>query len=128
MQRALVLLVLLVAAGCGGDRGGGDTGPPAAGAPIPGGGLTVEEAIASDLDGPLMVKGALVVERDQVRLCGALAESYPPQCGGPWLRVVGIDLAEFDLESASGVSWNENVSLLGTVDDGVIRVSETSRR
>jgi hypothetical protein len=125
-----VLAFALLAAACGGS-GGDDApqpGPPSSGAPIPGGGLTVEEAIASDLEGPLMVTGALFAVADgPVRLCSAIAESYPPQCGGASLVVEGLDLATVpDLQVEGDVSWAEGASVLGTVEDGVLTVSATS--
>jgi hypothetical protein len=129
-----VLAVALAAAACGGSDEASappaDTGaaPPAAGTPIPGGGLTVEEAIASDLEGPLMVAGALfAVEGEPVKLCSAIAESYPPQCGGASLVVEGLDLASVgELLTEGGVSWAEHVSILGEVQDGRLVVSQTS--
>jgi hypothetical protein len=125
----LLSLVVLALAGCGEDDGGGsapEPPPPAAGVPIPGGGLSVQEAIESDLDGPLMVKGFVVQTGDEVRLCSALAESFPPQCGGPWLAVEGAVDAEFTEEG--DVRWTETeVSLLGEVEGDVLRVGETSK-
>jgi hypothetical protein len=139
-QRAgsvLAVTIVLVAAACGGDNtAGGDPGgvPPSAGAPIPGGGLSIDEAIASTLPGPLTVKGFLVApEGEPVRLCSLLAESYPPQCGGSSLVVEGLDLATVEgLTSTNDpelaqVTWSQSeVSLPGDVEDGVLTVSETS--
>jgi hypothetical protein len=86
----------------------------------------VQEAIDSDLDGPLMVKGFVVQTGDEVRLCSALAESFPPQCGGPSLAVEGPVDADFAEEG--DVRWTEReVSLLGDVEGDVLRVSETSK-
>lgn len=119
MRVALLLSVLALAA-CGGG-GDGDTradstAAPSAGAPIPGGGLSVQEALDSELDGPLMVRGYLIERDGELRLCEAILESSPPQCGEPSLRVEG---------SAPPPS-EERVSLLGEVDDGTITISETS--
>lgn len=137
--RRLALAVLAVAltgitAACGGS--GGDNAaserpaavPPAAGAPAPGGGLSVEEALESTLDSVLLVRGALVVVGDmRPRLCSALAESFPPQCGAPSLVVEGLDLATIESLQAEGdVRWAEDVELLGTVQSGLLTVSATS--
>ncbi len=113
---------------CGGDEDGNEPepAPPAAGAPIPGGGLSIEEALASDVEGPLAVKGFVVRTGDETRLCSALAESFPPQCGGPSLRVEG-EVGDVDFEQEGDVRWTETeVSLLGDVDGDVLRISETS--
>lgn len=119
---AAALLSVLALAGCG---GGGEaqtvTRGPSAGVPIPGGGLTVSEAIASDLKGPLRVKGYVIGDR----LCEAILESHPPQCGQPSLRIEGE--VDADFEEEAGVRWtDEQVSVLGEVEDGVLRISETS--
>lgn len=116
---ATALLSSLALAGCGGGADG--DGSPAAGAPIPGGGLTVSEAISSDLEGPLQVRGYVV----DGRLCEALLESHPPQCGQPSLGIEGD--VDGDFEEAEGVRWTaDQVSVLGEVESGVIRISETS--
>jgi hypothetical protein len=105
---------------------------PSAAAPTPGGGLSIQEAINSTLAGPLMVKGFVVAHgQGAVQLCSALAESYPPQCGGPALEVIGLDLATVEGlsrdETSPDRAWTETeISLLGNVEDGSITVSETS--
>ena len=68
-------------------------------------GLSVAEARASTLAGPLLVNGFILVADDRVRLCSAIAESFPPQCAGDRLTLVGFDLDQFALTSASGVQW-----------------------
>ncbi len=135
---ALAPVVAVALAACGGGSETAppaDTGtPPSQGAPIPGGGLSVQEAIDSTLEGPLAVKGYIVApEGEPVRLCTALLESYPPQCGEPSLVVEGLDLETLEgLTSTSDpslaqVTWSDaEVSLLGEVENGVITVSETS--
>lgn len=119
MKRLALLPVLLALAACGGDDE--RRASPAAGAPIPGGGLSVSEAKASALGGPLMVKGYLIERGGEKRLCEAILESYPPQCGEPSLRIEG------DLSQLEGAMRDELVSVLGEVDGEVIRLSATSR-
>lgn len=63
--------------------------------------------------GMLMQKSA----SDPVELCvGGVAESYPPQCGGP--RIVGdVDWDAFKPERSSGVTWtNGEVWAVGRLD------------
>ncbi len=128
----LALALALALAACGGGDDGGDGNGSAA--PAPGEALSVEEALASTLAGPLLVSGFIVARAGEpVQLCDLLAESYPPQCGGASLVVEGLDLdtvegltrtAEPDLAQAA---WSEGpVSVLGEVVDGVLTVSETS--
>jgi hypothetical protein len=116
---ALVLVGLVLLGGCGSDD------EPSAPSSATGPGLSIEEAIASDLEGPLLVNGNLLVEGREVRLCSALAESFPPQCGGPSLRVEGLDVAQMpNLMTAGEVSWTDRpVQLLGAVKNGILTVS-----
>ena len=140
-MRTLLLLPVVVLALVATACGGGDESPaagaeppaatsatPSSGAAVPGGGLSVDEALASTLEGPLMVAGHLVASADEVRLCSALAESYPPQCGGSSLLVRGLDLATVEGLQTEGVtSWtDERFSVLGEVEHGVLTVSATS--
>lgn len=112
--------VLALAAGCGSDKGTETepaSGSPAAGAMLPGGGLSIAEAIASTLEGPLAVKGFLVEVDGDVLLCTTVPESDFEQCGQPSLRVEGYE---------GDVSSLEQTSLLGAVSDGVITVDMTA--
>ncbi len=116
---SLVAALALAGAGCGSDEGGAPhDSATAAGAAIPGGGLTIEEALETTADGPLVVAGYLIEQGDEIRLCSAILESYPPQCGEPSLEVRG----EVDREQVG-----ERVSLIGDVDGHVLSVSETAQ-
>ena len=91
-------------------------------------GISIPEALTTTLAGPLLVNGFLVAESGEVRLCEALAESLPPQCGGASLRVDGFDLTSVPgRQTADGVTWSdEPIQILGTVVDGVMTVSTTA--
>lgn len=118
------LLVALLAAACGGDDDEaavtGTTGTTA---------VSIDEALASDSSEPLLVSGNLLVTADDVRLCSALAESFPPQCGGASLVVDGLDLATVDgLMTEGDVSWTDRpIELRGVVSDGTLTVSENAQ-
>jgi hypothetical protein len=62
--------------------------------------------------------GALLIDAEgTVLLCDAIAESFPPQCGGERITVEGLDLAGIaGLQEANGVRWAEGVTLLGSVE------------
>jgi hypothetical protein len=102
----------------GGNRGNG--GAVTAVGP----GISIDDAMKSNLNRPLLVNGALVARGGEARLCSALAESYPPQCAGTSLKVEGLDLSTVKgLQSANGVTWSDNqVQLLGRVRDGVLTI------
>lgn len=115
MHRAVLLVATLALTGCG------DADQPAA----PAGPLSVEQALERAPSGPVDIRGYLLVDPgDRVRLCAALAESYPPQCGVAWLVVEGLPPHELPpLERAQGVGWTERpVTLGGTVEGETLRV------
>jgi hypothetical protein len=140
----MTIAVALLLAACGGAQESGPepattgavatSATPSAGAPIPESGLTIEEALASTLEGALLVKGHLVAaEGAQPRLCTALLESYPPQCGEPSLAIEGLDLSALEGlshtedPSLAQVTWSDGeISLLGPVEDGTLTVSGPS--
>ena len=116
------LLVALPAAACGGDDDeAAGTGTTA---------ISIGDALASDSSEPLLVSGNLLVVGDEVKLCDALAESFPPQCGGASLVVFGLDLATVDgLVTEGDVSWTDRpIELRGVVSDGTLMVSENAQR
>ena len=112
----LATVLTLAAGGCGASEDApATTATAAAGAPIPGGGLSVQEAIDSEVDGPLMVRGYVIERGGELRLCDGILESDPPQCGEPSLRIEanGVDVSPSE----------ERASLLGEVDGGAIRLA-----
>ena len=130
MKKILVLLAIVTIASvalaaCGNDEGDQVSGPISGVGP----GLSIAEALDSNLKDPLLVNGHLHVQNNQVRLCEVLAESLPPQCGGGILVVKGLDLKKMDgLTSAGSVTWSDQlVQVLGTVKGEVLTVSETVR-
>ena len=125
-------LALTACARTGGDEPVTDDGeaPPSAaettadavliiepGAVASGPGITVTDALEqAGGDEPLLVNGSLFVDADGgALLCEAIAESFPPQCGGLRLEVRGLDPEGQVLEEAEGVRWAESVQLLGRV-------------
>jgi hypothetical protein len=94
---------------------------PASGQMLAASGLSVEEALADSGGEPLVVRAFIVVAPDgAARLCDALAESSPPQCGGASMPVTGLPPEMVDgLETREGVRWSEGpVQLIGSVRDG----------
>ena len=53
----------------------------------------VSDVAAGGETGEMTVAGSLLVDGEQARLCAALAESFPPQCGEPSLVVENLDTA-----------------------------------
>jgi hypothetical protein len=82
-------------------------------------GMSVADALGHRATDDLVtVSGALFVDADgTVRLCDAIAESFPPQCGGDRILVQGLDLDSVaNLQTEGGVSWAEGVTLFGSVE------------
>ncbi len=92
-----------------------------AGAAIPGGGLSVDDARSSTLNGPLMVHGFLVVTGSRVALCSVRAPNGSG-CDGVSLNVKGLAAGKAEALAAQG-----DVSLLGEVKNGVLTVSTTAQ-
>jgi hypothetical protein len=124
-MRTAPLALLLLLAGCAGTPT--TSVPPDGSDPVlviaDGGGgangISVADALghraADDL---VLVTGALFVDADgTVRLCDAIAESFPPQCGGERIEVQGRDLATIEgLHEEGGLQWAESVILFGSVE------------
>ncbi|HXV58007.1 MAG TPA: hypothetical protein VD704_09075, partial [Gaiellaceae bacterium] len=70
------------------------------------------------------------VAGDETRLCAALAESFPPQCGGPSLVVAGLEPeAVAGIVAEGGVMWTDRpIELEGTVQDGRLEVDAAADR
>ncbi len=124
----LAILVLLSSCSLG------QTGPPTpkggqGDSTAVGPGISIDDAIASASDEPLLINGWLVVSpQGEVRFCSALGESKPPTCAGSSLVVDGLDPADTArLAEADGLRWSEtSIQLLGSVENGRLVVSATS--
>jgi hypothetical protein len=98
-----VLAVLVVGASvltaCGGDDSPAEV--PA---------LSVEQLMSRSADTPIAVRGFLVDQERVTRLCEAILESYPPQCGEPFVELVGLEVAELaGTQSDQGITWKESL-------------------
>ena len=109
---------------CDDTPGGEPANQPPAGdeeEPLP---TTIRVAAAADADGPVAVAGFVVAAGDDVRLCEALAESFPPQCGGASIAISGLDQVDPDeLQTEGDVIWTDYaVTLFGEMVDGLLVV------
>lgn len=112
----LVVSVALVLTGCGGDSAAVATTPsPSSGAVLPGGGLSVAEALSTDAEPPLAVSGWVVGSGDDARLCSGYDAGASTPCVEPSLALEGAD------SETSGT----HVSLLGAVEGDAFVVSST---
>ena len=130
----LVLLVMSVA-GCGTGTGGGPTTTAGSSTTSQGGpgevALTVEEAGRRPDGDVVTVLGYLYMSEGAFHLCSTVLESYPPQCGGAALEVVGLrpdDVVGLTTTGGQGgspdVGWSDYQYLLrGTVRSGKLEVT-----
>ncbi len=89
------------------------------------GGLSVADAIAYKGDEAVAVQGFVVIQEGVARLCDALAESFPPQCGQAGIVIVNPqDLPDTDLVEEGTTQWSDDVvSVLGYIEDGELTVA-----
>ncbi len=103
-------------AGCGGGSSAVPTTPsPTSGAVLPGGGLSVAEAISTDAEPPLAVGGWVVGAGAGARLCSGYSADASEPCVEPSLALVGAGSEENGTQ----------VSLLGAVEGDTFVVSST---
>lgn len=92
-------------------------------------GLSVADAIASDTGGVMAITGFIVENDTGARICDALAESFPPQCGGASLSISSLEAVDpEDLRTEQGVTWTDQpVTVLGDiVDDRLMVVADSA--
>jgi hypothetical protein len=112
--------------------GGGALPPPSDGGEVvtgavADGGLSVSEALGSDMGGILAVQGFLFDDGSGPVLCEVLAESFPPQCGGASIAISGHEEAvNVPIVAEQGVTWtDQTLVLFGELVDGVLVVDPT---
>lgn len=147
--RALTpVLLLLALTGCGTEEATEPAGAGAAGGACltgatecadiptgtggavsgPDGSLPVADVVAvqadGGIDGGFLVSGYYVAAGDEARLCEALLESFPPQCGGDSLPLDTSGTAvQADTRTEGDVTWSEErISVEGQLVDGVFVV------
>ena len=109
---------------CNDTPGGEPTDLPPAGDDSSVDGLVAQVSIAdaASTSGDIAVAGFLVVVDGQARLCEALAESFPPQCGGASVALSDYDQVDpDDLQSEGAVTWTDYaVTVFGEMVDGTL--------
>jgi hypothetical protein len=104
-----------------------DDGEVVTGGMVADGGLTVSEALITDVVGVIGVEGFLFDDGSGPVLCEVLAESFPPQCGGASLPVSGHEEAVgVPIIAEQGVTWTDQpLVLFGEIVDGTLVVDPT---
>jgi hypothetical protein len=117
MRRILLCLCVVALTGCGASGG-----VPRSDHCDDGRSYSVEEVVEKRPTGVVQVEGYIVSHDGETRLCSALLESHPPQCGGPSLLLPGRPPQGGGVESAEGVTWTEEEHrILGSLKDDTLR-------
>jgi hypothetical protein len=87
--------------------------------------FTVMELIEERPDGEVMVSGSLFNGGGGWSLCSALAESFPPQCGGFSLVIPNFDPTSYEIVAEAGIQWSDiPATITGTFTDDRLLLSE----
>jgi hypothetical protein len=120
----VALLAVLTIAACGGS-GSGASQPPATASDTPAvvvdlGTLTAD----ASKDGQLVtVQGSFIATGGTAQLCSVMLESYPPQCGGGSVRIVG----EVPADVLAAMDSTKNEPDLAQATWGFVDVTGTYR-
>jgi hypothetical protein len=83
--------------------------------------VAIEDVAEADTDVSVRVRGPAFRVDGTTRICSAILESFPPQCGEPSLVVEGWDIDSDERAQTEGsVTWVEDVELAGPIHDGVL--------
>ena len=82
--------------------------------------MSVADALETDAVGIIAVRGFVIADAEGIRLCEALAESLPPQCGGASIGLTTLDTVDPDsITEAQGVQWTDELTtIIGQLVDG----------
>jgi hypothetical protein len=98
-----------------------DLPPPGDGgdSPLP---APIQPSAAADASGQVAVEGFIVAVGGEIKLCEALAESFPPQCGEGFVTVTSLDQVDpEDIQSSGDVRWTDyTVMIFGEMVDGTL--------
>lgn len=88
-------------------------------------GVPVADAARYEGAGPVVLSGYFVAEGSSARLCSALAESFPPQCGGSSIVIANPDaISGVALIEEGQTQWSDGfIMVAGEVSDGVFTIS-----
>lgn len=87
--------------------------------------MTLRDALRTRPDDVITVRGFVVHDGTTTRLCAELLESYPPQCGAPFVRLDGLVLNTVEglTWSDGGMAWTSRpVPVRGRLDEDTLHV------
>jgi hypothetical protein len=125
MALAALLLFACNSADTGGDGGTTTTVEGSRMAPV-----SIEQVLTFEGETPVFVRGTLYADADGVRLCEAIGESFPVQCLGNQISVIGLDqfpeyagllVGDGDVRTSEG-----EVDIVGYYSNGALRVDPSA--
>lgn len=106
-----------------GADGPSDGDEPASTIPDDEDAIELSTLLATMPAGEVVVRGSLFDDGTGLVLCGALAESFPPQCPGESIEIANPDGVDADYTVDGGVRWTDRpVVLLGRLVDERLEV------
>ena len=85
--------------------------------------ISVIQLVASAPEGAVVVRGLLFDDGSGLRLCDALAESFPPQCPGDFVVIANPGDVAADFSVEQGVRWTDRpVVVFGRMADSELTV------
>lgn len=83
------------------------------------------DRLGTDREGENVIVDAVLFEDESgMRICEALAESFPPQCGGRSIAIRNPGFVDAAMTQEQGIRWTDrSVWLLGWIEDGEFVVS-----
>ncbi len=101
-----------------------DIDQPADPAPDDESAISVAELIAGGDATDVVVRSVLFDDGTGLVMCGALAESFPPQCPGYRVPIANPEAVNVDFSQQGGISWTDAVVVLtGTMSNGTFTVN-----
>jgi hypothetical protein len=89
--------------------------------------LSVEGLLVAEPSGSVDAVGFVVIDSSGAHLCFALAESFPPQCGGGSVEIVNPDDLDVAFEESGDVQWTESaVVVRGQYSDQTFTIEALS--
>ncbi len=91
---------------------------PATATAVAGPVLQIADLLAGDGATDVTVRGSVLWDGDEARLCAVLMESHPPQCGGDSIPIANPDRLTLALEEHQGIRWTPQPVELAVDYDG----------
>ena len=81
--------------------------------------MEVSELLKLPAGSPAIVAGYVIWDTTaDARLCEVIMESFPPQCGGPYVVITNPETLDLTLQQEQSIRWSDDRPSLSGVFDG----------